>query len=172
MSPEFGSLADVERMLAARHELGLRVLLDLVAGHTSDRHPWFAAARSSRTDPKRAWYLWADGRRPDGGLADNWVAEFGGPAWTLDPATGQWYHHSFYPEQPDLNWRNPAVGRPWPRSCASGSTAAWTASGWTRIQYLIKDARLRDNPPAGRARPPWPAEPGGLRRRGAGTSGA
>ncbi len=164
VSPEFGSLTDVERMLAASHERGLRVLVDLVPGHTSDRHPWFAAARSSRTDPKRAWYLWADGR-PDGGPPNNWVAEFGGPAWTLDPATGQWYHHSFYPEQPDLNWRNPAV-----RAAIGKVMRFWLDRGVDgfrvdALQYLIKDARLRDNPAAGRPRPPWPAEPGGLRRR-------
>ena len=116
------------------------MLLDLVAGHTSDRHPWFGASRSARTDPKRAWYLWADGRssagRSSAGRADelpptNWVAEFGGPAWTLDPASGQWYHHSFYPAQPDLNWRNPAV-----RAAMADVMRFWldrgvTASGWT-----------------------------------------
>ncbi len=95
----------------------------------------------------------------------NWVAEFGGPAWTLDPATGQWYHHSFYPAQPDLNWRNPAV-----RAAMAEVMRFWLDRGVDgfrvdAIQYLIKDARLRDNPPGGVARPPWPAEPGGLRRR-------
>ncbi len=88
-----------------------------------------------------------------------------GPAWTLDPATGQWYHHSFYPAQPDLNWRNPAV-----RSAMADVMRFWLDRGVDgfrvdAIQYLIKDARLRDNPPGGVARPPWPAEPGGLRRR-------
>jgi alpha-glucosidase len=169
VAPEYGSLADVERVLDRGHDLGLRILLDLVAGHTSDRHPWFGASRSSRTDPKRAWYLWADGRssaaRTDELPPTNWMAEFGGSAWTLDPGSGQWYHHSFYPEQPDLNWRNPAV-----TAVMADVMRFWLDRGVDgfrvdALQYLIKDARLRDNPPGGVARPPWPAEPGGLRRR-------
>lgn len=169
VAPEYGSLADVERVLTGSHQLGMRVLLDLVAGHTSDRHPWFGASRSTRTDPKRAWYLWADGRsragRTDELPPTNWIAEFGGPAWTLDPATGQWYHHSFFPAQPDLNWRNPSV-----RAAMADVARFWLerkVDGFRvdALQYLMKDARLRDNPPGGVARPPWPAEPGGLRRR-------
>jgi alpha-glucosidase len=164
VAPEYGSLADAERVLSGGHAAGLRVLVDLVVGHTSDRHPWFQAARSAVGDPHRAWYLWADGR---GGSKPptNWVAEFGGMAWTHDPATGQWYHHSFYPEQPDLNWRHPAV-----RDAMAEVMRFWLdrgADGFRvdAIQYVIKDERLRDNPPAGRSRGPWGEEPGGLRRR-------
>ena len=164
VSPEFGSLADVTDLIDACHRAGIRVLVDLVVGHVSDRHPWFVAARSSRTDPRRDWFVWADGRA-DGGPPTNWVAEFGGPAWTRDPATGQWYHHSFYPEQPDLNWRNPAV-----RAAMAEVMRFWLDRGvdglrLDAVQYLLKDPQLRDNPPAVRVRPPWPPEPGGLRRR-------
>ena len=84
VSPEFGSLADLDALVAACHERGVRVLLDLVTGHSSDRHPWFASARSARTSPHRDWYLWADAR-PDGSPPSNWVSEFGGSAWTPDP---------------------------------------------------------------------------------------
>ena len=87
VAPEFGSLTDVDRLLAASHERGVRVLLDLVTGHTSDRHPWFAAARASRANASRDWYLWAD-PRPGNAPPTNWVAAFGGPAWTLDPGSG------------------------------------------------------------------------------------
>jgi alpha-glucosidase len=164
VSPEYGRLADVDRLLAASHAAGARLLVDLVVGHTSDRHPWFTASRSSRSDAHRTWYLWADGR-PDGGPPTNWVAEFGGPAWTRDPATGQWYHHSFYPGQPDLNWRNPAV-----REAMAEVMRFWLdrgADGFRvdAIQYVIKDDRLRDNPPARRSSSLWGAEPGGLRRK-------
>ena len=107
VDPVFGTLADAERMIAAAHERGIRVLVDWVPNHTSDRHPWFVESRSSRESPKREWYHWRDGR--DGGPPNNWHAVFGGPAWTLDERTGQWYLHLFLPEQPDLNWSNPAV---------------------------------------------------------------
>ena len=164
VAPEYGRLADADRVISGGHAAGLRVLFDLVVGHTSDRHPWFEAARSTTSDSHRAWYLWADGR-PDGGPPTNWVAEFGGAAWTRDPASGQWYHHSFYPEQPDLNWRQPAV-----RDAMAEVMRFWLdrgADGFRvdAIQYVIKDERLRDNPLAGRPREPWGEEPGGLRRR-------
>jgi alpha-glucosidase len=163
VSPEYGRLTDVDHVLARAHELGLRVILDLVAGHTSDHHPWFLGARASRTDPRRDWFLWADGR--DGGPPSNWVAEWGGSAWTHDSPSGQWFHHSFYPEQPDLNWRNPAV-----RAAMAQVMRFWLDRGvdgfrLDAMQYLLKDTRLRDNPPALATREPWGAEPGGLRRR-------
>lgn len=164
VSPEYGRLTDVDRVLGDAHARGLRVILDLVLGHTSDRHPWFAGARASRTDPRRDWFLWADGR-PGGGPPSNWVAEFGGSAWTHDAPSGQWFHHSFYPEQPDLNWRNPAV-----RAAMAEVMRFWLDRGvdgfrLDAMQYLLKDTRLRDNPPAVTVRTPWGAEPGGLRRR-------
>jgi alpha-glucosidase len=103
VDPVFGTLADADRLIAACHERGLRVLLDWIPNHTSDRHPWFADSRSSRSSARRSWYHWRD-------EANNWVAAFGsGSAWTLDPSTGQRYLHLFLPEQPDLDWREPAV---------------------------------------------------------------
>ncbi|MGH2462557.1 MAG: alpha-amylase family glycosyl hydrolase [Candidatus Limnocylindria bacterium] len=164
VAPEFGSLADLDRLLAECHARRLRVLLDLVTGHTSDRHPWFTAARASRASASRDWYLWAD-PRPGPAPPTNWVAEFGGSAWSLDPISGQYFHHSFYPEQPDLNWRNPAV-----RAAMGAAMRFWLDRGVDgfrvdALEFLIKDRRLRDNPPAGPPRPPWSPEPGGLQRR-------
>jgi len=107
VDPVFGDLRAFDRLLAAAHRRGLRVLLDWVPNHTSSQHPWFLDSRSSRSSPRRDWYIWRDGR--DGGPPNNWLSAFGGPAWTLDDATGQWYLHLFLPEQPDLNWANPEV---------------------------------------------------------------
>ena len=107
VAPEYGSMADFTAFLREAHARGLRVVLDLVLNHTSDQHPWFVGSRSGRNNPKRDWYVWRDGK--DGGPPNNWVSIFGGPAWELDPATGQYYYHAFLKEQPDLNWRNPAV---------------------------------------------------------------
>jgi alpha-glucosidase len=108
VDPVYGDLAAFDRLLAACHERGLRLLVDFVPNHTSDQHPWFRAARSSRDDPKRDWYIWRDGS-PDT-PPNNWVAAFSSvPAWTWDEATGQWYLHQFLPQQPDLNWANPEV---------------------------------------------------------------
>jgi alpha-glucosidase len=105
----FGSLDDLDRLVAEAHDLGIEVWLDWVPNHTSDRHPWFVASRSSRNDPKRSWYLWRD-PAPDGGPPNNWVRHFAPePAWTLDEATGQYYLHQFLPQQPDVNWDEPAL---------------------------------------------------------------
>ena len=92
--PLFGTLASFDRLLAEAHARGLRVLLDFVPNHTSDRHPWFQASRSSRHGPRRDWYLWRD-PAPHGGPPNNWLSVFGGPAWEWDGATGQYYYHAF-----------------------------------------------------------------------------
>ena len=147
IDPVFGDLATFDRLVAESHARGLRVLLDLVPCHTSVEHPWFVASRSSRSDPKRDWYVWAD-PAPDGGAPNNWLSVFGGPAWQLDERTGQFYLHSFYPEQPDLNWRNPALAD------AFGEILRfWRARGVDgfridAIDRAVKDPLLRDNPPA------------------------
>ena len=108
VDPTYGDLAAFDRLLGACHDRDIRLLVDLVPNHTSDQHPWFAAARSSRDDPKRDWYIWRDGV-PDT-PPNNWLAAFAPvPAWTWDDATGQWYLHQFLPQQPDLNWANPEV---------------------------------------------------------------
>lgn len=107
VDPVFGTLADLDAVIAGAHERDVRVVLDYVPNHTSDQHPWFVDARSSRESPRRDWYVWRD-PTPDGRPPNNWRAAFtGGPAWTFDDATGQWYLHLFLPEQPDVNWDHP-----------------------------------------------------------------
>lgn len=149
IDPLFGSLGDFNALLTDAHARGLKVILDFVPNHTSDRHAWFIDSRSSRASAKRDWYIWRDGR--DGGPPNNWISHFGGPAWTCDEATGQYYLHSFLREQPDLNWRNPAV-----RAAMYDNLRFWLERGVDGfrvdvIWLLIKDALLRDNPPS----PAW-----------------
>ena len=110
VDPLFGNLSDFERLLRATHERGLRMIVDFVPAHSSDEHPWFVESRASRTSPKRDWYVWRD-PGPGGAVPNGWKATFDpkSPAWTLDDATGQFYLHSFLPEQPDLNWEHPPV---------------------------------------------------------------
>lgn len=113
IDPAFGTEADFDRLVATAHGLGLRVVLDLVMNHTSDEHPWFRASRASQDGPYADWYLWRDPRgidRRGRPLPPNdWVSWFGGSAWTFEPRRGQFYHHTFLAEQPEVDWRNPAV---------------------------------------------------------------
>jgi alpha-glucosidase len=125
VDPIFGGLPAFDRLLAAAHARGLRVLLDWVPNHTSAAHPWFVSSRADPAGPHGDWYWWAD--EP----ANNWRSAFGGPAWTLDPARGQYYLHLFTPAQPDLNWNRPACARRCSRACGSGSTAGSTGSART-----------------------------------------
>ena len=104
---EFGTMDDFERLLAEVHRRGMRLILDLVANHTSDEHPWFLESRSSRDNPKRDWYIWRDGR--DGREPNNWESIFKGSAWKYDDTTGQYFLHLFSERQPDLNWDNPEL---------------------------------------------------------------
>jgi len=104
INPEFGTMEDFDRLLGQAHELGLKIIMDLVANHSSDQHPWFKESRSSRENPKRDYYIWRDGK--NGGPPNDWKAWFGGSAWTLDETTGQYFLHIFSPFQPDLNWDN------------------------------------------------------------------
>jgi len=106
--PEHGTVADVEALVQRAHELGMRFVMDIVPNHTSSEHEWFKAALANPDGPERDMYLFRD-PAPDGGPPNNWISHFGGPAWTLDEASGQYYCHLFVAEQPDLNWRNPAV---------------------------------------------------------------
>jgi alpha-glucosidase len=106
--PDFGDLATMDRLIAEAHKRGIRIILDFVPNHSSDRHPWFIESRSSPDSPKRDWYFWRD-PKPEGSPPNNWIAVFGGPAWEWDQKTQQYYLHSFLKEQPDLNWRNPQV---------------------------------------------------------------
>jgi len=106
--PLFGNLEDFDHLLAEVHQRDMKLILDLVPNHTSDEHPWFIESRSSRDNPKRDWYIWRD-PAPDGGPPNNWLSHFGGPSWTFDEHTGQYYLHQFVKQQPDLNYRNPDV---------------------------------------------------------------
>jgi alpha-glucosidase len=145
VDPLFGSVADLDALIEAAHARNIKVLLDLVPNHTSDRHPWFIESRSSRDNPKRDWYIWRD-PRPDGGPPTNWMSEFGGSAWEYDPQTRQCYYHAFLKQQPDLNWRNPAV-----RAAIYDVMRFWLRRGVDGfrvdvIWHLIKDDQFRDNP--------------------------
>jgi alpha-glucosidase len=159
VDPLFGNLADFDALLAAAHAKGLRVILDFVPNHSSDQHPWFLESRSSRTNPKRDWYLWhdpvpypwlqpgQDQRPPSAQEPNNWMSHFGGPAWTWDETTEQFYLHSFLKEQPDLNWRNPEV-----RAAIYAAMRFWLDRGVDGFRMdvlwlLIKDAQFRSNPP-------------------------
>lgn len=144
--PVFGSLEDFDRLLNEAHGRGLKVILDFVPNHTSDRHPWFIDSRASRQNPKRDWYLWRD-PAPDGGPPNNWLSNFGGSGWEFDERTKQYYFHSFLKEQPDLNWRNQAV-----RQAMYDNLRFWLDRGVDGfrvdvIWLLVKDDQFRDNPP-------------------------
>ena len=163
VDPLFGSLADFDRLVADAHARGVKVLIDWVPNHSSNVHPWFLAARSSRDDPHRDWYIWRDGRPDEAGghgppgspgrLPNNWRSAFAGvgggelpPAWTWDEPTGQWYLHSFLPEQPDLNWQNPQL-----RAAMIETLRFWMARGVDGFRIdvvhgLGKDPALPDVP--------------------------
>ena len=141
----FGNLGDFDRLVAEAHRRGLRLILDFVPNHTSNQHPWFIESRGSRDNPKRDWYIWRDGSG-QGGLPNNWLSHFGGPAWAWDETTKQYYYHSFLPEQPDLNWRNPAV-----KQAMYAVLRFWLDRGVDGFRVdvlwlLIKDDRFLDNP--------------------------
>jgi alpha-glucosidase len=147
IEPDLGTMDDVDRLIAAAGQRGIRVLMDLVPNHTSDQHPWFLDSRSSRTAAKRDWYVWAD-PKPDGSAPNNWVSSFGGSAWTPDDATGQSYMHNHLSEQPDLNWWNEEV-----RAAFDEIMGFWCDRGVAGFRIdvcnvIIKDAQLRDNPVA------------------------
>lgn len=145
VDPLFGDLEIFDRLVAETHARGMKLIIDWVPNHTSDQHPWFIESRSSRDNPKRDWYIWRD-PRPDGSLPNNWGSFFGGPAWTFDPQTGQYYLHQFVKEQPELNWRNPEV-----KAAMLETLRFWMRRGvdgfrMDVIGLIIKDAELRDNP--------------------------
>ena len=148
VAPEYGTLADFDELLAQAHRRGIRVLVDFVPNHTSDRHPWFEASRSSRHDPHRDWYVWRD-PKPDGSPPNNWRSYFRavGGAWTFDQRTGQYYLHSFLPQQPDLDWWNPSV-----RAAMHDVLRFWLDRGVDGFRIdvahkMARDPELLDNPP-------------------------
>jgi alpha-glucosidase len=144
--PLFGDLATFDELVAQAHRRRLRIIVDLVPNHSSDQHPWFLESRSSRDNPKRDWYVWADAK-PDGALPNNWLSVFGGPAWEWDETTSQYYLHSFLKEQPDLNWRNPVV-----KEAMFDVVRFWLERGVDGFRidvahYIMKDPDMCDNPP-------------------------
>lgn len=149
VDPTFGTLADLDDLIAALHARGMRFILDVVLNHTSDRHPWFEASRSSRTHPKRDWYWWRPGRPghvpgAPGAEPNNWPAAFSGPAWTFDATTGEYYLQLFSSAQPDLNWENPQV-----RAALHDVLRFWVDRGvdgfrMDVINFISKDPSLPD----------------------------
>ena len=147
IDPSFGTLDDLDTLVAAAGERGIRILMDLVPNHTSDQHPWFVDALSGRGSAYRDYYVWAD-PKPDGGLPNNWASIFGGPAWQFDEASGQYFLHNFEAAQPDLDWWNEEVRREF-----DGIVRFWWDRGVAGFRIdvcnmMIKDKELRDNPPA------------------------
>jgi len=145
IDPMYGTLADFDRLASEAKKRNIRIILDFVVNHTSDQHKWFLDSKSSRTSAKRDWYIWRDGKGP-GKPPNNWVSAFGGSAWKFDPMTNQYYYHFFYPEQPDLNWRNPAV-----KDAMFDVTRWWYKRGVAgfrldAVDTLFEDPNLTDNP--------------------------
>jgi alpha-glucosidase len=146
VDPRFGTLEDFDRLVEEAHRRGIKVIVDFVPNHTSDQHPWFEESRQgNHGNRRRDWYTWRDGRRP-GEPPNNWRSAFKavGPAWTFDPGSGQWYLHSFRPEQPDLNWDNPDVER-----AMHGILRFWCDRGADGfridvVHKIAKDPLLRD----------------------------
>ena len=145
IDPIFGSLADFDALLADVHARGMKLLLDYVPNHTSDRHPWFIESRSSRLSGKRDWYIWRDPVQ-DGGPPNNWRSNFGGAAWTWDEQTGRYYYHAFLKEQPDLNWRNVEVQRAMLDVLRFWLTRGVDGFRVDVMHHLAKDTLYRDNP--------------------------
>ena len=151
VDPIFGTLADFDALVGRAHALGLKVLIDQVYSHSSDRHPWFLESRSGRKNAKADWYVWADAK-PDGSPPNNWQSVFGGPAWTWSATRGQYYMHNFLPEQPQLHMHLPEV-----QDAMLEVAKFWLERGVDgfridAINFSMHDPALTDNPPA----PPGP----------------
>lgn len=148
VDPDYGTLKDMDELLAQGKQRNIRVLLDFVLTYTSDQNQWFQESKSSRTNPKRDWYIWHDGKGP-GQPPNNWTSLFGGPAWKYDAATSEWYYHYFYSPQPNLNWRNPEVEKN-----MFDITRWWYKRGVAgfrldAVDVMYVDSQLRDNPVVG-----------------------
>ena len=145
IDPMYGTMKDFDRLVAEGKKRNVRVILDFVVNHTSDQHRWFQDSKSSKTSEHRDWFIWRDGKAP-GQPPNNWLSTFGLSAWKLDPKTNQYYYHYFYPEQPDLNWRNPAVEK-----AMLDATRFWYKRGVSgfrldAVDTLFEDPKLTDNP--------------------------
>ncbi len=145
IDPMYGTMKDFDHLVAEAKKRNIRVILDFVVNHTSDKHKWFEDSKSSKTAEHRDWYIWRDGKGSDE-PPNNWLSTFGLSAWKLDPRTNQYYYHYFYPEQPDLNWRNPAVEK-----AMMDVTRFWYKRGVAgfrldAVDTLFEDPKLTDNP--------------------------
>ncbi len=145
IDPQYGTMADFDHLMAEAKKRNIRVIMDWVPNHTSDQNQWFLESRSSRTNPKRDWYIWRDGKGP-GKPPNNWQSWFGHSAWTYDPKTGQYYYHYFYVQQPDLNWRNPEV-----RKAMYDVLRFWLDKGaagfrMDAVSRLFEDPKMHDDP--------------------------
>jgi alpha-glucosidase len=148
VDPDYGTLQNMDELLAKAKQQDIRVLLDFVLTYTSDQNKWFQEAKSSRSNPKRNWYIWRDGAG-SGQPPNNWTSLFGGSAWKFDPASDQWYYHYFYPPQPNLNWRNPEVEKN-----LFDVTRWWYKRGVAgfrldAVDVMYVDSQFRDNPVVG-----------------------
>ena len=145
IDPMYGTMKDFDLLVSEAKKRNIRVLLDFVVNHTSDQHKWFVDSKSSKTSEHRDWFIWRDGKGP-GAPPNNWLSTFGLSAWKFDPKTNQYYYHYFYPEQPDLNWRNPEVEK-----AMLDVTRFWYNRGVAgfrldAVDTLFEDPKLTDNP--------------------------
>jgi alpha-glucosidase len=145
VNPEYGTLTDMDQLLKNGQQKNVKVILDFVVNHTSDKHPWFIESASSKNNPKANWYIWHDGKA--GGPPNTWTSTFGGSAWKMVPTRNQYYYHYFYAEQPDLNWRNPEVEK-----AMFDVTRWWYKRGVAgfrldAVDTMYEDPNLKDNPP-------------------------
>jgi alpha-glucosidase len=143
IDPAYGTMADFDRLVAEAKKRDIRVIMDMVMNHTSDKHPWFIESESSKSNPKRDWYVWENGKGP-GEPPNNWQSAFGHSAWQYSPKTDQWYYHKFYIQQPDLNWRNPKV-----EQAMWGNVRFWLKKGVAgfrldAVPTLFEDPSLKD----------------------------
>jgi len=157
VAPEYGTLHDWNKLVAEANKRGIRILIDFVLNHTSDQHPWFKESRSSRTNPKRDWYVWRSGGGPDQ-PPTHWTSIFGGYTWTWDAPTTQWYYHIFLPQQPDVNWRNPQL-----RNAMYNVVRFWLDHGASGFRldatpYLFEDPAFPEDP-----HPPQPGAEAALK---------
>jgi alpha-glucosidase len=153
VDPQYGTLADFDKLVAEAKKRNIRIIMDMVMNHTSDKHKWFEESESSKTNPKRDWYVWRDGKGVDANgkpiPPNNWISDFGGSAWQYDPKTKQFYYHEFYKQQPDLNWRNPEVEKAMFDSCRFWLDRGVAGFRLDAIPALFEDEQLRDEPTTG-----------------------
>lgn len=145
IAPEYGTMEDMDELIQEAGKRNIKIVMDLVFNHTSDKHPWFIESRSSKDNPKRDWYIWRDGK-PDGSAPTNWRGIFGGSAWTLDETTGQYYMHAFASAQPDLNWENPDVRRALYDVCNFWINKGVGGFRIDAIPFIKKPAEFKDLP--------------------------